>query len=227
MFANLLVITGLSLAALNRTARLTSRPQMTPTKTPSFFTDLPPPITPITINPIEVPTRPNLQGTTSYAKLRKGPDQQQWDAAFADEMRRLLNRTNSIKWLPHGKVPAGRKASYANPVGRIKVTNGKRVFRVRLSYGGNQSDYDGPRTSHTVDYSTVKCFLNTIVTENADHITLDIDDFYLHTVLDESEYMWMPVSIIPSDLRTELGIDHLPDSASILLEVLKGLYGMP
>jgi hypothetical protein len=142
-------------------------------------------------------------------------------------MRRLIYKTESIKWIPSGKVPAGRSATYANPVGRIKIVDGQRTFRVRLTYGGNNSDFDGLRTSHTVDIATVKMFFNAIVSEDADYATLDLEDFYLFTVLDRPEYMRMPVSYIPADLRIELGMADLPDDASVLWEINKGLYGMP
>ena len=225
-FINLLVASGLSLTALNAVAQSNRRPTIT-AKSPQFFRDEVP-ITANVLTPmVNVPPRPILHGTTSYAKLRQGPDKVNWDAAFADELRRLIYRTESIRWIPDGKIPQGKRATYANPVGRIKHEGSNRTFRVRLAYGGDQSDYAGDRTSFTVDYSTVKCLLNAIVTENADHITLDLEDFYLYTTLDEPEYMRMPLAIIPMDLRKELRMDHLPDSTSILWEVLKGLYGMP
>jgi hypothetical protein len=132
-----------------------------------------------------------------------------------------------MHWVRSGKVPDGCKATYANPVGRIKTVDGKRVFRVRLTYGGNQSSFDGARSSQTVEYTTVKCLLNAVVTENADHITLDLEDFYLFTDLTEPEYMRMPLALIPISLRKELGMQDLPDNTSILWKVVKGLYGMP
>ena len=233
-FANLLVATGLSLAALNMTAGK-SKPLLHNAQPPNmknyftnnssttnfFRSNIPPD------PPISVPVAPPLLGTTAYSKLRQGPDQEHWDAAFADELRRLVFRTKSITWIKSGILPQGRTATYANPVGRIKSVNGQRTFRIRLTYGGDRSDFDGNRTSYTVEYTTAKCLLNAVVTENAEHITLDLEDFYLFTDLERPEYMRMPIAFIPMSLRVELGMDHLPDSSSILWEVNKGLYGMP
>jgi len=217
-FVRALVIAGCCLSALNAPGA-TMR---------TAFTARPEPAKPLQhLDTQGIPIPPSHPGETSYRTLRRGPDQAEWDASFATEMRRLIYKTESIKWIPSGKVPSGRSATYANPVGRIKLVDNQRTFRVRLTYGGNNSDFDGLRTSHTVDIATVKMFLNAIVTEDADYVTLDLEDFYLFTVLDRPEYMRMPVAYIPQDLRIELGMATLPDDASVLWEINKGLYGMP
>jgi hypothetical protein len=217
-FVRALILTGGCLSALNAPG----------SRTRCAFTARPAPASPLQqLDDNGIPVPPSHPGETSYRSLRRGPDQAEWDASFATEMRRLIFKTESIKWIPSGKVPAGRSATYANPVGRIKIVDGQRTFRVRLTYGGNNSDFDGLRTSHTVDIATVKMFFNAIVTEDAAYVTLDLEDFYLFTVLDKPEYMRMPITYIPHDLRLELGMGDLPDDASVLWEINKGLYGMP
>jgi hypothetical protein len=102
--------------------------------------------------------------------------------------------------VPNGRLPTGAYASYANAIGATKPdpTNpANPIYRVRITYGGDQSPYDGDRSSLTTDIITVKCMLNSIVSDDAcDHCTADIKDFYLHTTLDSPAYMWMPIAYI-------------------------------
>ena len=175
------------------------------------------------------PTLP-LPARASFARLRKGEDGAEWDAAFVDEIRRLVHRTNSIKWKSDGVVPTGRHATYANAVGYKKRVNNEDVYRIRLAYGGDNSDYDGERTSTMAEITAVKIAFNSVVSNrDLDYCTLDLRDMYLQSSLppDRLEYMYMPLAIIPTALRMELGMHSLPEHTRILWEVHKALYGMP
>ena len=172
--------------------------------------------------PLLMPTR------ASFMRLRKGEDGAYWDEQFVDEIRRLVHRTKSISWKQDGIVPAGRHATYANAVGYKKSVNGVDTYRVRLAYGGDNSDYEGERTSTMAEITAVKIAFNTIVSDaTLDYCTLDLKDMYLQSTLDRPEYMFMPLAMIPMELRKELGMTHLPESTRILWEVYKALYGMP
>jgi hypothetical protein len=71
---------------------------------------------------------------------------------------------------------------------RKPQSSGPDLLRVRLTIGGNLSDYDGDRSSSTVDTTTVKCLLNAIVSDPySNHLTMDISDFYLESILDRPE----------------------------------------
>ena len=99
---------------------------------------------------------------------------------------------------------------------------------MRLTIGGNLSDYDGDRASATVDHTTVKCLLNAIVSDDdSNHVTMDISDFYLESVLTRPEYMRLPVRLIPQAHRARFQVDHLADGEFIIWEVTKGIYGLP
>ena len=173
-----------------------------------------------------LPTSP-LTPSRAYSALRRGSHAAAWEKAFAEELDRLFFTTKSISWVRTGHLPAGRKASYANIVGAVKYTPTPQ-FRVRIAYGGDQSDFDGPRSSATVDIPTVKCLLNSIVSDDdADFMTVDVKDFYINTILPRPEFMWMPLRLIPIEYRPKLGMEFLAEDSRILLQVDKALYGLP
>ena len=95
-------------------------------------------------------------------------------------------------------IPHGRKISYYNPQTRIKVKDdGSKEYRVRGTYGGNISDYYGPKAGSTADMTSIKVLLNATVSEGAEWMTMDIKDFYLGTPMDRKEYMRIQLDQIP------------------------------
>ena len=162
--------------------------------------------------------------TKSYMKLFQGSEKNGWEESMIEEIKRITIETGTMKHKPDGIVPKGRTASYVNPVGRVKAG----VKRTRCSYGGNISDYTGNRFSSTVDITTVKCLLNSIISDpNSTHITIDIKDFFLCSTLEYPEYMWFPVRLIPKSYRHNFGAENMDESKSLLFEITKGLYGLP
>jgi hypothetical protein len=134
-----------------------------------------------------------------------------------------------MRLIHSGKVPNGKRASYANPTTREKIdSKGNLIRRVRIVYGGDQSNFDGERSSSTIDMHTVKCMFNALASDsNLASFSGDIADAYLMTTLADPEYMRMPISLIPMHYRVKLKIDHLPESTSLLWEILMGIYGLP
>ena len=77
------------------------------------------------------------------------------------------------------------------------------------------------------EISTFKLMLNKAVSDDSlTYSTFDLHDMYLMSKLDRPEYMWMPIGLLPMDLRVELGMQDLPEDYKILCEVLNAFYGM-
>jgi len=125
--------------------------------------------------------------STSEIQLRralKGPDATIWSRAMAMELGRLaqglpglVDGTNTIRFIHHRDKPANRLASYCRTVCAINM-NKQETHRVRLTYGGDRSDYEYEVSTPTVDTTTVKLHLNSIIsTPGARHMTLDIKHF--------------------------------------------------
>ena len=56
-----------------------------------------------------------------------------------------------------------------------------KVYRMRGTTGGDRINYDGPTKAKTAAMSTVKILLLSVVSDNANWMTLNIKDFYLMT----------------------------------------------
>jgi hypothetical protein len=73
-----------------------------------------------------------------------------------------------------------------------------KVYRIRGTAGGDRINYDGSTKANTAALSTVKLLLQSVVSDNANFMTLDIKDFYLNTLLPRSEYLRIPLSSSPA-----------------------------
>ena len=81
--------------------------------------------------------------------------------------------------------------------------------RVRITAGGNLiKDYPGELTTHTADLTTSKILWNSVLsTKNAKFIGLDLKSFYLTAMLDQHEYMKMPLALFPDHIRAQYNLD--------------------
>ena len=94
--------------------------------------------------------------------------------------------------------------------------------------GGDQVDYPGKVTTHTPDLVTVKCFLNHVVsTPGAQTACFDIKDYFLNNVLPRSEYIMMPVKLIPEEIMDHHNLHDKVHSGFVYSEVNKGMCGLP
>ena len=64
-----------------------------------------------------------------------------------------------------------------------------KVYRICGTAGGDRINFDGPTKANTAALSTVKILLQSVVSDNAYFMTLDIKDFYLMTPLPRPEYI--------------------------------------
>lgn len=133
----------------------------------------------------------------------------------------------------HALHPLQRQTCNYNPQPSIKIKNGIPVRRIRGTYGGNKSDYQGDVSAHTADLTTIKLLLNATISENAHFATVDIKDFYLGTELERPEYMRITRPQLPQDIidRYQLedlfhrGVNRRDDC--VMVEIVKGIYGLP
>ena len=69
--------------------------------------------------------------------------------------------------------------------------------------------------------------LHSVVPEEKQWMTIDIKDYYLGTPLTRSEYIRIPIRMIPHKTMDTHTLRSFIDHQSILFEVTKGLYGLP
>ena len=155
-----------------------------------------------------------------------------WILATDQEWDRLIEETGTLEFIDPDQKEAGRKASYMSMAASLKPdAEGKlTVPRVRGAYGGNVTDYTGPRSANTASHAAVKTLLNAIVSDpTAKCMTADAKDFYLMTDLDKFEYMWIEPGQIPERtfLKYGLGSRKTSSKGQYMVRVRKGMYGLP
>ena len=181
--------------------------------------------------PLDVATL-NLDGDGNplkWSTALKGPDKDAWINADAEEFIRLLDTTSTMRPILPRDQPADRRkdTTYYNRVVKIKVKNGVRDFRVRGTVGGDRIHYDGDVAAHTAEMSTVKILLQSVVSDDASFMTLDIKDFYLNTPLTRPEYIRIQASSIPDSIMDRFALLPYVHNGAVLFEITKGMYGLP
>ena len=159
-----------------------------------------------------------------------GPNSEHWIVAGSIELHRLIAKTKTMRPIHHHHaLPADRRGdvTYYNPTTKEKLTNGRRTFRVRGVVGGDRINYTGVVSSSTASLQLVKVLLHSVVSDNADCMTIDIDDFFLLSTLPRSEYVRISVALLPDDIREEFKLNQYIHNDYVLFEITKGMYGLP
>jgi hypothetical protein len=177
---------------------------------------------------------PQTGASLEYTQLRKDPNKEHWIRAAANKIARLAQGrkdgpkgTDTMFFIKHTDIPTGRKATYLRIVAALKPHKAGK-FCIRFTAGGNRVDYPGVVSTPTVDMTTVKCLLNSVVsTPEAKFMTMDISDFYLNTPMERYEYMQIPLAAIPACIMEENKLAPLIHNGFIVVELRKGIYGLP
>ena len=94
--------------------------------------------------------------------------------------------------------------------------------------GGNLIDYPGDVSTPAADTTTAKLVFNsTISTPPARFMCVDIRNFYLNTPMERSEYMRLPITVIPQEIIDAYNLLPLLHNGYIYMEIQKGMYGLP
>ena len=103
--------------------------------------------------------------------------------------------------------------------------------RVRATYGGDRSDYEGERSTQPATIATVKLHLNsTISTPDAQYVTMDIKDYYLGTPMSHKEWMWADLKQLPAESIKKYNLEELASKGKnrrVLIRIDKAIYGLP
>jgi hypothetical protein len=162
-----------------------------------------------------------------YKDTKRGQDANLWRREESAELRRLLVETGTMAFIDPLLKPHDRTASYYNPQVSCKYKDGSLVRRVRGVYGGNITDYKGDKSATTAGLQTFKLLVNSTISDDAKLMTLDIKDFYLKTILNRPEYMWLRRYQIPEDIQicNASTIVWIEDRA--MVKITQGIYGLP
>ena len=119
-----------------------------------------------------------------------------------------------------------QKVTYGRIVASI-CPQKQETHRTSLTVCGNLLDYHGDTSTPTTDLTTTKIHFNSVIsTPNAKFTTADIENFYLNNILPESEWMKLPISIIPNEIIQQYNLHDIVSDGWVYLGILKGMYGM-
>jgi hypothetical protein len=157
-----------------------------------------------------------------------------WTRSSANKFGRLtqdvggrIKGTNTMKFIQRDKVPKHKIPTYAQFVCNIRPHKAE-PERTRLTVGGNLIDYPGDTSAPTADITTFKILLNSILsTPNAKACCADVKNFYLNTPMDESEYMRIPITLIPDEIIQEYHLLTFVHKEYVYVRIDKGMYGLP
>ena len=102
-----------------------------------------------------------------------------------------------------------------------------KVYHIRGTAGGYRINNDGPTKANTTALPTVKVLLQSVVSDNANFMTLDINDFYLMTPLPRPEYIRIPLKFLSQKILEKHNLHQYIHNNSVLFEVSKSMYGLP
>ena len=153
-----------------------------------------------------------------------------WDPAMSTEVDRLHD-TGTIRFIPRSAVPQNKKVVYLKIVVDIRehkaVKERVRIVATPTAVGGGKVNYAGKTTTRTVEVSTVKMHLQSVLsTPGAKYMTLDISDFYLATLMKDYEYGRLKVDYIPEATMKKYNLYDLVHNGYVYIKIRRGMYGL-
>ena len=92
---------------------------------------------------------------------------------------------------------------------------------------GNKIQYPWDVFTPTADLITAKIlFHSSISTPGAKFFSADIKNFYLNTLLDQFEYMKLPIGLIPEEINYKYNIKNMVNNSWVCIEIQKSMYSL-
>ena len=164
----------------------------------------------------------------------KGPDQQLWKTAFANDLGRLAQGigtrmptgNDTITFIHPSEIPLHKKVTYGCLVVDIRPLKDEK-YRVRLTVGGDKLEFTGNASSVAASLVTVKILLTSLLsTPNAIFSTADIKDFFYSTLLPEPKFMKLSLKIIPQEIIDYYNLNSLQVDDWVYIKITKGMPGL-
>ena len=166
----------------------------------------------------------------TYRLVKAGPDAPLWEEAECDEFDRLMERTQTMKPIQPQDQPRDRRkdTTYYTPQPVEKMTaTGVKTRRIRGAAGGDRVHFPGDVSARCAGMSDIKILINSVVSDGANWMSIDIKDFYLGTPMERPEFMRIPVRMIPTKIMEKYNLQQFVHNGSVLFQIDKGMYGLP
>ena len=179
----------------------------------------------------------NLSVDGSNLTFNKAIMDENWDRnihfsiADANEFDKYLGQTKTMHAIHTQDIAPDRRKDityYSKQIKEKINENEEYSARVRGVAGGDRIIYPGDVSQTVAVMSTVKIFLNSVVSEDADFMTIDIKDFYIGTPMERPEYIRIPAKCIPPSIMAKYNLSQYVDrNGNIIFEINKTLWGLP
>jgi hypothetical protein len=155
-----------------------------------------------------------------------------FEIGLSDELGRIFQGiwdiagTNTAFSVDLTSIPKDCKITYGKLVCDFKPNKTEKHW-VRLTVGGDRPEYSGDTATSPVDITTFNILINsTLSTKDAKMMMMEINNYYLGTPFPTSEYMRLPISILPLGIIEKYKLTHLAVNGWVYLEICKGMYGL-
>ena len=165
-------------------------------------------------------------------------DPELWLDCDIEEYHRLF-KSGTLLPIYHNQIPDSerRNVAYYNQQikEKIRIVDDHEFIeaRVRGTFGGNVFHYEGPVSTNTAAYPTVKLLFNSILSDNwlkdknTKFASIDLVDHYLSTPLETPAFMKIPIKHVPPEIIEEYNLKGFVHHDHIYFKVLKAMYGHP
>jgi hypothetical protein len=100
--------------------------------------------------------------------------------------------------------------------------------RTRLTFGGDQIEYPGDKSTRTARLTTAKILINSVIsTLGARFLVIVINFSNWNTLLGRFEYMVIKLSSLPQDMIKKYDLLELSKGGKVYIEIQKGMYRLP
>ena len=92
---------------------------------------------------------------------------------------------------------------------------------------GDRLDYQGEVSTKNSGLKNINLLLKSVVSSaGAKFMTADVKNFYLNTPTDEPEYMKIPVSLTPDEIKVEYKVSDFEHAGYVYVQINKVVYGL-
>jgi hypothetical protein len=165
----------------------------------------------------------------TFASALAGEHGAAWQLANANEFRKLVTTTSTMKPIHKSSIPADRRRdiAYYNPRVKEKIKEGIHLRHIRGTIGGDHTNFVGAVSARTASLEVVRTLLNSVLADDADFMHCDISDYYLGTPMDRPEFMRIHRRQLSSTIIAEYYLEKYFEDDCIYFQVDKGMYGLP
>jgi hypothetical protein len=166
-----------------------------------------------------------------------------WSTSYANKLGRLcqgihtnlsegkpVKGTNTLFPIPYDKIPSDcrREITYYKVFCKVQPEKGDDTNRTCINIGGNNIAYPGDVGTPMGSIELVRLLINSVLSQyNARLATMDLNNFYLSTLLDWPEYVRIKLVDIPQEFIDEYKLNKLARDSWIYFEMCCGMYGLP